>query len=36
VLIEINDAEIGAADDQKGWRMYLIECSTGEIGTPTP
>jgi len=36
VLIEVNDAEIGAADDQKGWRMHFVECITGEVGAPAP
>ena len=36
VLIKVNNAEIVAADDQKGWRMYLIKCLAGKIGAPAP
>jgi len=36
VLIEVNNAEIVAAYDQKGWRTNLIECLAGKIGAPAP
>ena len=35
VLIEVNDAKIGAADDQKGWRVHLVKCISSEVGTST-
>ncbi len=34
LLIEFDDAEIGAADDQKSWCPHLVERIAGEVGAP--
>jgi hypothetical protein len=33
LLVELNDAEIGATDDQKRWSVHCVERITREVGT---
>ena len=32
LLVELDDAKVGAADNQKGWRLNAAQSIPGEIG----